>query len=80
MTSHKPVTHTSDADPSPSSSIDSSDSDPTSLSSSITPGQMFHLDYGFVQGSNCSATNDNGQTITSINGYNSYLLIEDKAT
>ena len=43
------------------------------------PGQHFHMDYGFVRGSDFKET-QNGQTITSIDGFNSYLLIIDRAT
>ena len=43
------------------------------------PGQHFHIDFGFVRGSDFKETQDR-QTITSIDGFNSYLLIIDRAT
>ena len=38
------------------------------------PGQHFHMDWGFVRGSQFRSTNENGSTITSIDGKNSCLL------
>lgn len=43
-----------------------------------TPGQHFHMDFGFVRGSEFSLKNEKGGTITSIDGYNSYLSIIDR--
>ena len=43
------------------------------------PGQHFHIDFGFVRGSEFKQTKD-GKTITSIDGYNSYLIVIDRAT
>ena len=46
----------------------------------IEPGQKFHMDYGFVRGSGFKEEDKQGRTITSIDGYNSYLSIIDRAT
>ena len=40
-------------------------------------GQQFHMDFGFVRGSAFKTTNDKGQIITSRDGYNSYITIQD---
>ena len=44
------------------------------------PGQHFHMDFGFVRGSTYTIKQEDGPTITSKDGYNSYLLIIDRAT
>ena len=44
------------------------------------PGQHFHMDFGFVRGSTYTLKQENGPTITSKDGYNSYLIIVDRAT
>jgi hypothetical protein len=44
------------------------------------PGQRFHMDMGFVRGTKFSHRDNDGNLVTSIDGYNSYLLIIDKAT
>ena len=44
------------------------------------PGQHFHMDFGFVRGSDYSKTTQKGSTVTSIDGKNSYLAIVDRAT
>ena len=44
------------------------------------PGQHFHIDFGFVRGSDFNYKNNKGSTITSIDGMNSYLAIVDRAT
>ena len=41
-------------------------------------GQMFHMDFGFVRGSDFKIKEDDGRIITSRDGYNSYLIIVDK--
>ena len=43
-------------------------------------GQHFHLDFGFVRGSDFNYKTKTGSTITSIDGKNSYLSIIDRAT
>ena len=43
-------------------------------------GQHFHMDFGFVRGSDYSMKRENAPTITSIDGYNSYLIIVDRVT
>ena len=42
------------------------------------PGQMFHMDFGFVRGSDFKVKEGDGRIITSRDGYNSYLIIVDK--
>ena len=46
----------------------------------LYPGQGLHMDYGFVRGSAWKTKDADGKTITSLDGYRSYLLIVDKAT
>ena len=48
----------------------------------VLPGQHFHIDFGFVRGSEFKvpAKKGKGPTLTSINGKNSYCLIVDRAT
>ena len=45
-----------------------------------TPGQHFHMDFGFVRGSKYSIKQENNPTITSKDGYNSYLIVVDRAS
>jgi hypothetical protein len=45
-----------------------------------TTGQAFLMDMGFVRGTKYSRKDDDGNLVTSIDGYNSYLLIVDRAT
>ena len=44
------------------------------------PGQFFHMDFGFVRGTNFTIKQEDGPTITSKDGYNLYLIIVDHAT
>ena len=45
------------------------------------PGQHFHIDFGFVRGSEYSNKDeDTGRTFTSVDNKNSYLLIVDRKT
>ena len=44
------------------------------------PGQHFHVDFGFMKGTGYCKKDDEGQTITSIDGYRSYLLVIDRKT
>ena len=53
---------------------------PPPIKNNLSPGQVLHMDYGFVRGSGWKAKDDHGKTITSLDGYRSYLLIVDKAT
>jgi hypothetical protein len=46
----------------------------------ILPGQHFHMDFGFMNGSGFQNKDHEGRTITCIDGYRSYLLIIDKAS
>lgn len=45
-----------------------------------TPGCHFHMDMGFICGSKYSHKREDGHLVTSLDGYNSYLLIIDRAT
>ena len=38
------------------------------------------MDFGFVRGSNYTVKDEHGPTITSKDGYNSYLLVIDRAS
>ena len=46
----------------------------------LLPGQMFQIDTGFVRGSGFSTEDPDGRRVTSMDGYNSYLLIIDRKT
>jgi dUTP pyrophosphatase len=46
----------------------------------ILPGQVFHIDMGFMRGSDFTGKAEDGRIITSIDGFNSYLLIIDRKT
>ena len=43
-------------------------------------GQNFHMDFGFVRGSEFQIKQEHRPTITSIDGFNSYLIIVDRVT
>ena len=47
---------------------------------STLPGQHFHMDFGFVRGSGFSHETIDGRTVTSIDGFNSYLIVVDRCT
>ena len=44
------------------------------------PGQHFNIDFGFMKGSGYCKKDEEGRTITSIDGYRSYLLVIDRKT
>jgi hypothetical protein len=44
------------------------------------PGQHFHMDFGFVRGTEFNYKTETGKTITSIDGKNSYLAIIDRSS
>ncbi len=44
------------------------------------PGQHFHMDFGFVRGSDFNSKNNTGQTVTSIDGKRAYLAIIDRSS
>jgi hypothetical protein len=44
------------------------------------PGQHFHVDFGFMKGSSYCKKDEEGRTITSIDGFCSYFLIIDRKT
>lgn len=43
-------------------------------------GQLFHMDFGFVRGTEYKSRNEKGTMVTSRDGYNSYLIIVDSYT
>ena len=45
-----------------------------------SPGQYFHMDFGFFIVSEYSIKQENAPTVTSIDGYNSDLIIVDRVT
>jgi len=51
-----------------------------SLDLNCTPGQHFHVDFGFMRGSGYSKKDDDGQIITSIDGYRAYFIVIDRKT
>ena len=53
---------------------------PPPPSVSLSPGQALHMDYAFVRGTGWKSKDETGTTITSLDGFRSYLLIVDKAT
>jgi len=50
------------------------------LADSCLPGQHFHVDFGFMKGTGYCKQDEEGRTITSIDGFRSYLLIIDRKT
>ena len=44
------------------------------------PGQHFHMDFGFLRGSQYTTKEESNPTVTSKDGYNSYLIIVDRAS
>jgi len=47
---------------------------------SLYPGQNFGIDFGFMKGSGYCKKDEEGRTITSVDGYRSYFLIIDGKT
>jgi dUTP pyrophosphatase len=47
---------------------------------SCDPGQHFHVDFGFMKGSGYCKKDEEGRTITSIDGFRSYFLVIDRKT
>ena len=43
-------------------------------------GQHFHMDFGFVRGSDYEKVTNDGKLVTSLDNYRSYLLVIDKAS
>ena len=56
------------------------DDDAVLQSDDCTPGQHFHVDFGFMRGSGYSKRDEDGQIITSIDGYRAYFIIIDRKT
>ena len=46
----------------------------------LYPGQHLHMDFGFVRGSKFVKKDEQGRTITSLDGFRAYLIIVDRAT
>jgi hypothetical protein len=55
-------------------------SQPHTITPTCLPGQRYHIDMGFVRGSSYCTKDKNGHLITSLDGYNSYLVIVDRAS
>jgi hypothetical protein len=51
-----------------------------STSENILPGQVFHMDMGFIQSKKYNYRDEYGQLVMSIDGYNTYLVIVNCAT
>ena len=61
-------------------SIDDPESTDDSNLQNGHPGQHFHMDFGFVRGTGFRIKQEDKPTITSIDGFNSYLIIVDRVT
>jgi hypothetical protein len=46
----------------------------------MPPGTFFQMDMGYVRGTKYRVKDTDGNIVTSLDGYNSYLLVEDRAT
>jgi len=68
------------ADPTTEPGNASSLAEPLREEQPCRPGEQFHMDMGFVRGTQFSYRDKDGTLVTSLDGYNSYLLIVDKAT
>ena len=80
---HKRKTHRTKkhkATPPPSDSENDPNDTDDMFIPKTTPGQHFHMDFGFVRGSQYSIKQENNPTITSKDGYNSYLIVVDRAS
>jgi hypothetical protein len=51
-----------------------------SSSAACKPGTQFHMDMGFFRGTKYNIQDKDGHIKTSLDGYNSYLIIVDKTT
>jgi dUTP pyrophosphatase len=72
---------TGDTDTGPTAVFDDWFNDtPETLSEACLPGQHFHVDFGFMKGSGYCKQDEEGRTITSIDGFRSYFLIIDRKT
>jgi hypothetical protein len=54
--------------------------EPNNDSHSMIPGQVFQMDTGFVRGTKYSHKSEDVDLVTSIGGYNCYLLVVNRAT
>ena len=68
------------ADPTTEPGNASSLAEPLREEKPCRPGEQFRMDMGFVRGTQFSYRDKDGTLVTSLDGYNSYLLIVDKAT
>ena len=46
----------------------------------LQPGESLYMDFGFVRGTDWTSKDEEGRTVTSIDGKRAYLLIIDEAT
>jgi hypothetical protein len=65
--------------PKPDSTQNTSPSEQTP-EEQLLPGQTFQADMGFVRGTKYHHKDEDGQIITSMDGFNSYLIVVDRAT
>jgi hypothetical protein len=66
--------------PTSTKALSASTSSHNTNTSNYLPGRRFHMDMGFVHGSSYRTKDENGHLITSLDGYNSYLIIVDQAS
>ncbi len=50
------------------------------IDNGCAPGERFHMDMGFVRGTKYGIKDADGNIVTSLDGYKSYLVIIDRAT
>jgi hypothetical protein len=60
--------------------VDNNNDNKTTQDDPLLPGQTFQADMGFVRGTKYHQKGEDGQIITSMDGFNSYLLVIDRAT
>jgi len=80
---HQSDKHTTDNESTTMTSpniVDINNDNKTPQDDSLLPGQTFQADMGFVRGTKYQQKGEDGQIITSMDGFNSYLLVIDRAT
>ena len=80
FTSDMQMPETVDASNIPAEVCDWLDDNIPEAEKSCLPGQHYHIDFGFMKGSGYCQKDEEGRTITSIDGYRSYFLIIDRST
>ena len=56
------------------------DKTPLHSDKNLQPGESLYMDFGFVRGTDWTSKDEEGRTVTSIDGKRAYLLIIDEAT